>query len=94
MPAKSRRNRSKSLPPSKRIKEGTVLSSTAPDTEENEPVQPVVARQTAKPVAAYKVPAGTAETIISYTHIKAELTTIGILAVIMLALLGILAAVL
>ena len=94
MPAKSRRNRSKSLPPSKRIKEGTTLSSASQYTEENEPTEPVVVKQTAKPMAAYKVPAGVAETIVSYTHVKPELTTIGILAVIMLALLGILAAVL
>jgi len=92
MPAKSRRKRGKNLPPSKRVKAGTVASAAKPKTH---PVEPAEAAPVYQPRSAQKSLPDTQAQVVStkYTHIKSELVTIGILAVIMLAALGILAAV-
>lgn len=92
MPAKSRKKRGKNLPPSKRIKAGTATGSVNVAESSTEAVEPAAVQT--RPAVSRKVPIQPAEIIASYPHIKPELYTIGILSVIMLAILGILGAVL
>ncbi len=92
MPAKSRRKRGKNLPPSKRIQAGTATSSVTGAESSAEAAEPAPVR--VKPSVSRKMPVQYVETVASYPYIKPELYTIGILAVIMLVILGILGAVL
>ncbi|MBN2239552.1 MAG: hypothetical protein JW712_07245 [Dehalococcoidales bacterium] len=90
MPAKSRRKRGKNLPPSKRIKAGTVSSpaNIAETTDETaEPAAPV-----RKPVPARRIARAPEiiDPVVSYAHVKPELRMIGILAAAMLVILIIL----
>jgi hypothetical protein len=93
MPPKSRRKRGKNLPPSKRIKVGTGSSSLNIEEEAfTDPIEPL--KEIEKPASKSRVNAPAAETVASYPYVKSELINIGILAVIMLVILGILGAVL
>jgi len=94
MPAKSRRKRGKTLPPSKKNKvrasTPTVVMQEQVTTRAPEPVSHPEA-----PASPERKPAQTARPEIArYPHIAAELWNIGILAVIMLAILAVLASVL
>ena len=91
MPAKSRRKRGKNLPPSRKVK--TAASSSAIAGKQK---TPVVESNTAPetPVVTRKIPASPVQTrSATYPFIKSELGTIGIFAVVILVILGILAAV-
>ena len=94
MPAKSRRKRGKNLPPSKRIKQsgGSTTATLSNQSPENT-VESVTAVET--PVMpAKKATSQVQTTVTRYPYISSELRTIGILAVLILVILGILAAVL
>ena len=94
MPAKSRRKRGKNLPPSKRIKQssGSTAAAISNQSPENT-VESTSAVET--PVMPEKKAASQIQTTVTrYPYISSELRTIGILAVLVLIILGILAAVL
>lgn len=94
MPAKSRRKRGKNLPPSKRIKRSGDSTTAAISSQSPE--------NTVEPGAAVKTPAmpenkaspRVQTTTIRHPYISSELRTIGILAILVLVILGILAAIL
>ena len=90
MPAKSRRKRGKNLPPSKKIKAAGTSANMVGSTVASAEEKPAIVA----PVISKKAAVHAADTANTYSHIKAELVTIGILAVVMLAALGILGAVL
>jgi hypothetical protein len=94
MPAKSRRKRGKNLPPSKRIKHsgGNISATTANRSPENA-VESAVAVETTVILEKKTTPQGQT-TVVRYPYISSELKTIGIFAVLVLVILGILAAVL
>ncbi|MBN2075104.1 MAG: hypothetical protein JW762_06095 [Dehalococcoidales bacterium] len=94
MPAKSRRKRSKNPPPSKRIKQ-TDSSKTAAVANQStvNTVDSAAVVETSVPLEK-KATAQVRNTVIRYPYISSELKTIGILAVLVLVILGILAAVL
>lgn len=94
MPAKSsRRKRGKNLPPSKRIHAGTGVAPTTVAKSETKETEPAISQP--KPVVARKTtPAPVQEKIASFPFIKRELLTIGILAVVMIAILVVLSMVL
>ena len=92
MPAKSRRKRGKNLPPSIKAKTGAgthTVESTS--TVEAVPAATVTAAPVRKAPTSGRYAAQEEKT---YPYIKPELWNIGILAVIMLVILGVLAAVL
>ncbi len=93
MPAKSRRKRGKNVPPGKRRKSSTVSSSAAvvaqPTVDKTESAA-VETPVTAQKNVVQPAPAAVAR----YPYIFSELITIGLLAVLILVILGILAAVL
>jgi hypothetical protein len=94
MPAKSRRKRSKNLPPSKRIKQSGGSRTAA---EVNQPAVNTVdsTAVTETPIPAEKKSSARVQTTVARNpYISSELKTIGILAVLVLVILGILAAVL
>jgi hypothetical protein len=94
MPAKSRRKRGKNLPPSKRIKRSgsSTTAAFSSQTPENT-VESTSAVET--PVIPEKKATSQVQTTVAhYPYISSELRTIGILAVLVLVILGILAAVL
>jgi hypothetical protein len=94
MPAKSRRKRSKNLPPSKRIKysgrsnTATVANQSAVNTVDAAAVVETPVRSEKKTTTRIQ------DTAVRYPYISSELRTIGILAILVLVILGILAAVL
>jgi hypothetical protein len=89
MPAKSRRKRGKNLPTSKRIPAGRGITSATTAQSETKETEPVMAQT--KPVVTGKESAAPVQTTAArYPFIKSELTTIGILAIAMLAILIIL----
>jgi hypothetical protein len=103
MPSKSRRKRSKSVPPGKktRARAGTPPVEQARTTAE--PVEEAAAVAAApvrpRPRTARSAPGNVPvpqvqDAAVRYMHVKTELLTIGILAIVMLAILGILSAVL
>ena len=94
MPAKSRRKRGKILPPSKRIKQaGTGTTAAAADQPTVSTVDSSIAVKT--PVIPEKKAVPPVQnTVVRYPFISSELKTIGIFAVLVLVILGILAAVL
>lgn len=94
MPAKSRRKRGKNLPPSKRIKHsgGSVAATTAAQSPENTAESTSVFKTPVKPER--KPTPQVQTTAAHYPYISSELRTIGIIAVAVLVILGILAAVL
>ena len=94
MPAKSRRKRGKNLPPSKRIKQsgGSTTAALSNRSPENT-VESTSAVET--PVIPEKKATSQVQTKVAhYPYISSELRTIGILAILVLVILGILAAVL
>ncbi|UCC17913.1 MAG: hypothetical protein JSU58_04995 [Dehalococcoidales bacterium] len=94
MPAKSRRKRGKNPPPSKRTKRsgGNVSAAITNQPHENT-VESAAAVET--PVMPEKKTTSQVQTAVDrYPYISSELRTIGILAVLVLVILGILAAVL
>ncbi|OGN88035.1 MAG: hypothetical protein A2158_03105 [Chloroflexi bacterium RBG_13_46_14] len=94
MPAKSRRKRGKNLPPNKRIKQsgGSTTAAVASQSTVNT-VNSAAAVET--PVVSGKKTTSQVQTAaVRHPYIMSELTTIGILAVLILVILGILAAVL
>lgn len=94
MPAKSRRKRGKNLPPSKRIKQSTGnITATVNDQSPENTVESSAAVKS--PVIPEKRSTTQVQaTAVRYPYISSELRTIGILAVLILVILGILAAVL
>ena len=94
MPAKSRRKRGKNLPPSKRIKHsGSSTTAAITNQSSSNTVESVAAVKTPV-VSEKKSPSQVQTKITHYPYISSELRTIGILAVLILIILGILAAVL
>ena len=94
MPAKSRRKRGKNLPPSKRVKQsgGSTTAALSNQSPENT-VESTIPVET--PVIPEKKAVSQIQTAVTrYPYISSELRTIGILAVLILVILGILAAVL
>jgi hypothetical protein len=94
MPAKSRRKRSKNLPPSKRIKQtgsgktaAIANQPTVNTVDSNAVIETPVLSEKKKTLQVQN-------TVARYPYITSELKTIGILAVLVLVILGILAAVL
>ena len=94
MPAKSRRKKAKNPPPSKRGKVTTGTLKAAAVESQPQTETPVIAKQTAPVRAARTRSTMAQEPVNTYPYIKSELWTIGILAVIMLAILGVLGVVL
>lgn len=94
MPAKSRRKRSKNLPPSKRIKQtgGSKTAATANQSAVNTVESSAVVETPV--LSEKKTTLQVQNTGTRYPYISSELKTIGILAVLVLVILGILAAVL
>jgi len=94
MPAKSRRKRGKNLPPSKRIKQSSGSTTAAISTQPPESMveSTTVAKTPVMP--AKKASSQGQNTVAHYPYISSELMTIGIYAVVVLVILGILAAVL
>jgi hypothetical protein len=94
MPSKSRRKRGKNLPPSKRIKRsGTNVSAAKVSQLPESKVESAAAVET--PVMPEKKSIPQVQTTsASYPYISSELKMIGIFAVVVLVILGILAAVL
>ena len=94
MPAKSRRKRGKNLPPSKRTKQSSASTTAAIS---NQPLENTVesAATVKTPVVPVKKAGSQVQTTVThYPYISSELKTIGIFAVVVLIILGILAAVL
>ena len=91
MPAKSRRKRGKNLPPSKRVKHsGGKLSATITSQSPENIVESDVAAET--PVMPEKNSTPQVQSAPArYPYISSELRTIGIFAVLVLVILGILA---
>ncbi|UCD09554.1 MAG: hypothetical protein JSU79_02630 [Dehalococcoidales bacterium] len=91
MPAKSRRKRGKNLPPSKRVKHsGGKISATTTSQTPEKILDPNVAAET--PVMSEKNSTPPMQSApVRYPYISSELRTIGILAVLVLVILGILA---
>jgi hypothetical protein len=94
MPAKSRRKRSKNLPPSKRIKHSTGNISAVRTNQSSEHTVEATAAVVPPIVPIKKSTLQVQTESHRYPYISSELMTIGIFAVIVLVLLGILAAVL
>ena len=94
MPAKSRRKRGKNLPPSKRIKHpgGNISAAKADQSPENTVESAAVVETPVIPEK--KTTSQVQVTGVRYPYISSELRTIGVLAVLVLIILGILAAVL
>jgi hypothetical protein len=94
MPAKSRRKRGKNLPPSKRIKRsgGNISAATANRSTENTIESSTVVETPV--IQEKKSTVQVQSTAVRYPYISSELKTIGIFAVLVLVILGILAAVL
>ena len=91
MPAKSRRKRGKNLPPSKRIKQSG--GSTTAAVSNKSPENTVESTSAKTPVIPEKKAVSQVQTTVTrYPYISSELRTIGILAVLILVILGILAA--
>jgi len=92
MPSKSRRKRGKNLPPSKRIKRSSSNVSAAKVSQP--PESKVESAEAVKtPVMPEKKSIPQVQTTSArYPYISSELRTIGILAVVVLVILGILAA--
>jgi preprotein translocase subunit SecF len=93
MPAKSRRKRGKNLPPSKRIKQsGKVASSVISNQSTANKIDSATVDET--PVIQEKKSSSQIQAkVISNPYISSELRTIGIFAVLVLVILGILAVV-
>ena len=94
MPAKSRRKRGKNPPPSKRTKQsaGNISAAITNQSPENTVKSAAVVET---PVIPEKKPTSPIQaTVVRYPHITSELRTIGMFAVLILVILGILAAVL
>ncbi|MFC1947642.1 hypothetical protein ACFLXY_06965 [Chloroflexota bacterium] len=94
MPAKSRRKRGKNLPPSKRTKlsDGNISAAISSQSPENTVESAAVVKT---PVMTEKKSTSQVQaTTVHYPYISSELRTIGILAVLVLVILGILTAVL
>jgi hypothetical protein len=93
MPAKSRRKRGKNPPPSKRIKHSGGSTSAAKVNQSPENTVESAAVET--PVMPEKKSTTQVQTTsVRYPYISSEVRTIGILTVLILVILGILAAVL
>ena len=94
MPAKSRRNRGKNLPPSKRTKlsDGNISAATTNQSPENTAESAAIVESPVMPEK--KSTSQVQATVVRYPYISSELRTIGILAVLVLIILGILTAVL
>ena len=91
MPAKSRRKRGKNLPPSKRIKQSG--GSTTAAVSNKSPENTVESTSAKTPVIPEKKAVSRVQTTVTrYPYISSELRTIGILAVLILVILGILAS--
>ena len=91
MPAKSRRKRGKNLPPSKRVKHS---GGKTPTTITDQPPENIVESDVAAETPVMPEKNSTAQVqpaIVRYPYISSELRTIGILAVLVLVILGILA---
>ena len=94
MPAKSRRKRGKNLPPSKRIKHSSSNISAAKTSQSTETTVESAAAIDTPVMAQKKSTVQVQPASVRYPYISPELRTIGILAVLVLIILGILAAVL
>jgi hypothetical protein len=94
MPAKSRRKRSKHLPPSKRIKQAGGSKTAAIANQSTENIVDSNAVVETPVLSEKKTTSPVQSTVVRYPYISSELKTIGILAVLVLVILGILAAVL
>lgn len=93
MPAKSRRKR-KNLPPSKRTKVSSGKVSTAITNQTTETTVESTSAVAAAVKPEKKSTAQVHTTIVRHPYITSELRTIGIFAVLVLVILGILTAVL
>ena len=94
MPAKSRRKRGKNLPPSKRIKKSSGSTTAAISNQPPENTEESAASVKTPVMPAKKASSQVQTTVTHYPYISSELKTIGIFAVVVLIILGILAAVL
>ena len=94
MPAKSRRKRGKNIPPSKRTKisDGTISAAVQTKSPESTIQSDTVVESPIKPEK--KVSSQIQTSSVRYPFISSELRTIGIIAVLVLIILGILAIVL
>lgn len=93
MPAKSRRKRNRNLPAVKSTQPAAVNTPLLSSSAASEPVKVVAARENpALPTGKKQAPPVTAAAV-KYTYVTAELWTIGILAIILFAILGILSVV-
>ncbi|HEY94200.1 MAG TPA: hypothetical protein G4O15_04620 [Dehalococcoidia bacterium] len=94
MPAKSRRKRGKNLPSSKRIKRSSGSTSAAITNQSTANTVKSTAVIDTPVMSGKKSTVQIQTSVTRYPYISSELRTIGIFAVLVLVILGILAAVL